>query len=109
MPFVIEPQHSMANNELPVEVAYADIAQQITLTVKVPSGVTVQQAIHLSGILKLFPEIDLNKQGIGIYSQRVSLDSFVQAGDRIEIYRPLQIDPKQARKLRAQKIKNYSR
>lgn len=99
----------MANNELLVEVAYASEGQQTTLTVKVPSRATVQQAIHLSGILTMFPEIDLNKQGIGIYSQRVSLDSFVQAGDRVEIYRPLQIDPKQARKLRAQKPKRNSR
>lgn len=109
MPFVIEPQHSMDNNELPVEVAYANAERQVILTCKVPPGVTVQQAIHISGILNLFPEIDLSKQGVGIYSQRVSLDSFVKVGDRIEIYRPLQIDPKQARKLRAQKTKRNSR
>ena len=56
---------------------------------------------ELSGILKEFPEINLQQQRVGIFSEFVELDAMLHDGDRIEIYRPLFIDPKQRRKLRA--------
>jgi len=88
-----------------VEVAYALPAQQIIISLCVPPTSTVQTAIELSGILTQFPEINLNHNKVGIFGQLVALSQTVQAGDRIEIYRPLLIDPKQARFLRVRKKK----
>jgi len=84
-----------------VEVVYApDSQKQTLLIVEVPEGATVSEAITASGILERYPAINLNTQRLGIFSQRASLADCLQAGDRIEIYRPLLIDPKAARRLR---------
>jgi uncharacterized protein len=83
-----------------IEVAYALPDQQALLAVEVPAGCTVEQAIILSGILQHFPSIDLKRNKVGIFGQLVNLQHQVQTGDRIEIYRPLAMDPKQARRMR---------
>ncbi len=83
-----------------VEVAYARADQQAVLTVEVPADANVERAIRDSGILARFPEIDLARQAVGIFGTRVALDDVVHAGDRVEIYRPLQVDPKEARRRR---------
>jgi putative ubiquitin-RnfH superfamily antitoxin RatB of RatAB toxin-antitoxin module len=54
----------------------------------------VNDAIQSSGILKRFPAIDLEKQKTGIFGKFVKLDAVLQDGDRVEIYRPLTVDPK---------------
>lgn len=77
-----------------IEVAYALPERQSLLALTVPAGSTVEQAIHASGILTRHPEIDLAVNAVGIWSRPVPLSQVVQAGDRIEIYRPLIIDPK---------------
>lgn len=84
-----------------VEVAYALPDRQILLTLEVPDACTVGQAIVLSGILQHFPNIDLKRNKVGIFGQLTDLQHLLQAGDRIEIYRPLIKDPKEARRLRA--------
>lgn len=84
-----------------VEVAYALPDRQVIVTTVVPSDSTAQQAIELSGIVEKFPEIDLGKNKIGIFSRLVPLTQTLQAHDRIEIYRPLIADPKAARRERA--------
>ncbi|MCH8163853.1 MAG: RnfH family protein, partial [Proteobacteria bacterium] len=71
----------------------------------VEDGTTIQQAIVTSGILDQCTAIDLETNEVGIFSKIVALDTLVRAGDRIEIYRPLILDPKQARRLRAKKEK----
>lgn len=86
-----------------IEIAYASLSQQTILQLKVPLSCTVLQAIEQSGILQQFPEINLQTQGVGIFSKRVSLEHILQPRDRIEIYRTLLIDPKQARRIRAKK------
>lgn len=86
--------------KLNIEVAYATPAQQRIIALQVDVGCTVEFAIQCSGILKLFPEIDLTKQKVGIFSKQTKLTDLVQEGDRIEIYRPLIIDPKEARRKR---------
>ncbi|HEX2549273.1 MAG TPA: RnfH family protein [Gammaproteobacteria bacterium] len=91
--------------EIDIEVAFANPTQQRILSLKVPRGSTIEDAIHLSGILEIFPEIDLTQHKVGIFSQIKKLSDFLHPGDRIEIYRPLQIDPKEARKNRARKGK----
>ncbi len=58
----------------------------------------MEQAIHHSGILKRFPELDLAVHKVGIFGKLVKLDSPVREGDRIEIYRPIIADPKTVRR-----------
>lgn len=86
---------------IPIEIVYAYPNNQQLLSLKVEEGITVERAIERSGILEMFPEIDLTRQKVGIFSRLVPLNTILQAGDRIEIYRPLQIDPKEARRKRA--------
>lgn len=84
-----------------VEVAYALPDQQVIMPVQVPPDATAEQAIAASGMLNRFPEIDLEKQKIGIFSKIVPLTQALQPRDRVEIYRPLIADPKAARRERA--------
>lgn len=86
-----------------VEVAYADISKQRIIKLLVEKGCTIELAIDRSGILLEFPDIDLMKQKVGIFSKQKKLTDILKEGDRIEIYRPLLIDPKDARKKRAKK------
>jgi putative ubiquitin-RnfH superfamily antitoxin RatB of RatAB toxin-antitoxin module len=84
-----------------VEVVYALPARQRLLRIRVPAGATVETAVRQSGILAMFPEIDLARAKLGIFSRRVGLHHVLCAGDRIEIYRRLLVDPKSARRARA--------
>ncbi|HIJ37406.1 MAG TPA: RnfH family protein [Rhodospirillaceae bacterium] len=77
-----------------VGVVYATPARQAWLTIDVPEGATVQQAIDRSGILSQFPEIDLAQQKVGVQGKVTALDAVVDDGARIEIYRPITADPK---------------
>ena len=88
----------MAVEKILIEVAYAEPQQQSIIKVAVSEGCTVEAAIHQSGMLVIFPHIDLVKQKVGIFSKGCQLTDAVRAGDRIEIYRPLTIDPKEARR-----------
>lgn len=76
-----------------VGVAYSEPAQQSWLTIEVPDGTTVGEAIERSGILKQFPHIDLTAQKVGVFGKVVKLDVSLKAGDRVEIYRPIIADP----------------
>ncbi|MGR8940036.1 MAG: RnfH family protein [Gammaproteobacteria bacterium] len=86
-----------------VEVAYATRSAQALITLKMPAGATVEEAIKVSGILQQFPDIDLAVNPVGIFGQVCSLEQTLKSGDRIEIYRPLRHDPKEARRQRAVK------
>ena len=86
-----------------VEVAFATPEKQALIVVTVSSNETVQQVINQSDILNQFPEIDLLKMKVGVFGKLCSLDKKVEAGDRIEIYRPLLQNPMDARRSRATK------
>jgi putative ubiquitin-RnfH superfamily antitoxin RatB of RatAB toxin-antitoxin module len=86
-----------------VEVVYALPAVQELLTVRVEDGATVEQAIHASGVLDRYPEIVLKRTTVGVFGKIVALDARVRAGDRVEIYRPLTVDPKEARRRRGKR------
>jgi putative ubiquitin-RnfH superfamily antitoxin RatB of RatAB toxin-antitoxin module len=88
-----------------VEVIYALPAQQPLLHVVLADGATVEDAIRASGVLEAFPEIDLAKNKVGIFSKLVKLDEKVRDRDRVEIYRPLSADPKEGRRKRAEEGK----
>lgn len=93
-------------SEICVEVVYALPERQYLRTVKLESGSTVEQAIMASGLLELRKDIDLKSNKVGIYSRPVKLTDILDDGDRIEIYRPLIADPKELRRLRAERSKN---
>ena len=100
------------DNNLCVEVVYALPMQQILRKVCVPEGATAADAIVESGILELFPEINLNKSTIGIFSKILGVSGVesatlysVRDNDRVEIYRSLQADSKELRRRRAENAK----
>ena len=76
-----------------IGVAYSEPAQQIWLTLEVPDESTVLDVIERSGVLKMFPHIDLAAQKVGIFGRVVKTDAVLRAGDRVEIYRPIVCDP----------------
>ena len=88
-----------------IEVVYAAEDRQILQVVTVPSGTSLRAAVQASGIAAQFPGVALAECPLGIFGKVVADPEgrAVQAGDRIEIYRPLQADPKEVRRLRAAK------
>ena len=84
-----------------IEVVYAIPQKQEIFSLNVPQGSTVRQAIEASGVLQKYPEIDLEKNKIGIFAKLAKIDAPLRHRDRVEIYRPLIADPKEVRKQRA--------
>ena len=84
-----------------VEVIYALPTAQRVERVQVSKGATVREVIELSGVLDRYPEINLALNKVGIFGKLRELHDVVHAGDRVEIYRPLQTDPKEAHRRRA--------
>lgn len=92
-----------------VEVAFALPNEQVIVPVEVPTPTTIEQAIHLSGILKRYPQIDLTKNKVGVFGKLSKLDAVLRPGDRVEIYRALIADPKEVRRQRAAQGKGTKR
>ncbi len=84
-----------------IEVAYATPDEQVILKIVAEQGITVGDAIKQSRIGERFPDIDLEKDRVGIFGKIAKKDAVLYPGDRVEIYRPLIADPKAARKKRA--------
>jgi hypothetical protein len=118
-------------DEIEVQVVYATPMRQFVKTLRMPVGSSIEQAIHVSGLLSEFPELVLSGQhlghpdaatapgvaplpaampsccdtdislNVGVYGEPVQLDACLQGGERVEIYRPLLADPKETRRRRA--------
>ncbi|MGU8081616.1 RnfH family protein [Burkholderia pyrrocinia] len=88
---------------LSIEVCYALPDRQTLIRVSLPEGATVHSAIDASGVLALHPEIDLAQAKTGVYGKLAPLDAPLADHDRVEIYRPLIVDPKLARQRRVDK------
>lgn len=96
----------MASDKITVEVAYATSEKQRILAVNVAPGTMAYDVVLQSGIDKIFPEIDIATAKMGMFGKAIKAQSQpVEAGDRIEIYRPLKADPKASRAVRAEKAK----
>ncbi len=95
--------------QIKVEVVYGLPHQQSLLSVNVDEGSTIEAAINTSGMLDQYQEIDLAVNKVGIWNKSKKLAETVRENDRIEIYRPLIADPKQVRKVRAEKAKEQGR
>ena len=91
-----------------VEVAFAERKRQLLILVQVSESCTVRQAIQQSKILQQLPTVDLTNHKVGIFGKLCSLETLLQAGDRVEIYRALIKDPKINRLERAKKQTNRS-
>ena len=91
----------MSESTICVDVIYALPTRQDVVSLQLPTGGTVQQAIEQSRLLVKYPDIDLTKNKVGVFAKLVKLDSTLRDRDRIEIYRPLIADPKEVRKKRA--------
>ncbi len=93
------PDHAGAG--ITVQVAYsprAGVVEEVTLVV--PAATDLFGALRLSGLLQRYPGIDTSTRMFGIWGQLRPLDAALRDGDRVEVYRPLLIDPKDARRLR---------
>lgn len=95
-----------------VEVAYALPEKQTLLSLSVPAGTTALEAVEQSGILVSFPQIDVNTDKMGVFSQVLGTKGLddpasykLRERDRVEIYRPLIADPKEVRRRRAEEAK----
>ena len=89
------------SKKIMIEVAYALPDKQIIIPVLVTEGISVKEAIELSGVLAKFEGIDLSSNLVGIFGKLTTLDKTLRDHDRIEIYRPLSADPKEIRRKRA--------
>ena len=88
--------------EIVVEVAYARPDAQRIVQLRVPEGTTLREAVERSGITEHFPEIDLENADYGIFGKvERKHDRVLRDWDRVEIYRPLAVDPKAKRAARA--------
>ena len=81
-----------------VEVVFALAERQELVALAIAAGATVAEAIDQSGIAKRFPEQDLSACTLGIWGRVADSNQVLQGGDRVEIYRPLNIDPRETRR-----------
>ena len=88
-------------DDVSVEIVLAMPGRQVLLALTVDEGATVADVIAASGIASRFPEIDVREMPTGIWGKPVSPDCRVRKGDRVELYRRLEIDPREARRQRA--------
>ncbi len=89
-----------------IEIIYATATEQHLQMLTVPNATTVRQALEKSGVIANNSELSWDSLKVGIFSRPVDLGQILQAGDRIEIYRTLLIDPKAARKQRVRAEKD---
>ena len=92
-------------------VVYSPVAGQVDeQAIELAPGATVGEALARSGMLQRHPEIDLATQRVGIWGSLRALDDVLRDRDRVEVYRPLAVDPKEARRLRyRQHLERYRR
>lgn len=95
----------MLESTIEIEVVYAAVDRQVLLKVSLPAGSTLRAGLMASGIAAQFPELDVQSCPVGIFGKVIADPDrqVLQAGERIEIYRPLLADPKEVRRLRAAK------
>jgi putative ubiquitin-RnfH superfamily antitoxin RatB of RatAB toxin-antitoxin module len=100
-----ENTSSDAPEQIDVQVCYALPDKQVVLDVKVAPGTAAVDVVRASGVERHFPDLDLDKVKLGVFGKAVKPAYTPEAGERIEIYRPLLADPKDSRKKRADRAK----
>ena len=84
-----------------VELVYIDTDEEFIVSLDMTAAATVADAVEQSQVLDKFPSLKAVDYQLGIYSQEVSAETRLQAGDRVEVYRPLVLDPMEVRRQRA--------
>jgi len=84
-----------------VEVAYGTAERQTLIALEVEEGSTVAQVLKSAGAMQAFAGLPLESMPVGIFGRLVDRAEVLRAGDRVELYRPLKLDPKEARRRRA--------
>lgn len=84
-----------------VECAYANEKSQFLISLTLHENATIEDVIRASGVLIEYPELMIEKLTVGIFGQQKKMSDYVERGDRVEIYRPLLVDPMEARRRRA--------
>ena len=84
-----------------VEVVFAVAERQVLQSVEIPEGSTAADAIESSELAREFPDVDLDRLQAGVWGRPVERDFVLSDGDRVELYRPLAMDPREARRLKA--------
>lgn len=98
----MDPVESARPTSIQVSVAWsAEPGRASECVLEVAQGASVHEAIQASGILERFPALDISTSAVGVWGRACGLQAGLSAGDRVEIYRPLVNDPKQARRMRA--------
>lgn len=87
---------------LEIEVVYGLPDKQVLKKMNVQNGCTAREAVCQSGLDEIFSELDLQTAPLGIFGKSVKDETLLRDKDRIEIYRPLLVDPKEARRKRVQ-------
>lgn len=95
--------------DLSVSVVFARPDEQVIVPLEVAAGATLRTVIERSRIMETYPEIDLATNRVGVFGKLRDLGDTVQHGDRVEIYRALLIDPKEARRKNAAAAKKTKR
>jgi uncharacterized protein len=90
---------------LEIEIAYAEPQRAIVKSLRLPAGACVADALKLAAVDPDFAAVDLANSAFGIFGKLAGADQPLRQGDRIEIYRPLLADPKEARRARAQQAR----
>lgn len=88
--------------KISVEVAVAWPELQVIVPLDLDAGSTVADAIERSGLGERFPDLELSPERLGVFAEKRDPDDRLRDGDRVEIYRPLKVDPKVARRLAAE-------
>lgn len=84
-----------------VSVVYAEQDRALNVELSLPEGSRVADAIERSGIRAMLPGVNIRDDRLGIFARKATPDTVLRDGDRVEIYRPLRVDPKEARRKRA--------
>ncbi|WP_266181730.1 RnfH family protein [Dyella humicola] len=87
--------------QITVHVVYAEPERQFVRRLTLPAGSTVMQAIEASGIAQAVAGLVIDPASLGVFSRKAAPEQVLGEGDRVEIYRPLTLDPKEARRRRA--------
>lgn len=87
--------------EIEVTVAYSPVAREVCeIALRLPAGATLVQALQASGLAQRYPELDLAHATVGIWGRKAAREQPLRTQDRVEVYRPLRVDPKVARRER---------
>jgi putative ubiquitin-RnfH superfamily antitoxin RatB of RatAB toxin-antitoxin module len=99
----------MPDHDATVEVVFALPGRQRVVQLPLRDGMTALEAVQAAGLEREFPEVLGHDLVLGIYGKRVAATQVLRSGDRVEIYRPLKFDPRDARRKAAQGVRPVRR